>query len=279
MASKTSAAVNGHKGMALVRSLIWLVSRISPRAGASIAWYLWFRARGRRTGRYPDGATPFSFSVLEHDLAGYTLGSGDPVLLLHGWGGASTDMGPLAASVAAAGYQAVAIDLPGHGVDRKSRTDLFRMAAAVDTTASIFGSPRAVVAHSFGATAAFAAFPHGGPERLVLVAPGIKGSRFFDVFLTQAGLGKRASQLFMARFRRFAGPYLLGLLDGVGDVPGADVLILHDPEDDRTPYVDSARYAEQRNQTKLVDVPASGHKGILRDRRTRLEAAAFLESA
>ena len=180
--------VSGHRGMALLRSLIWLTSRMSSRAGSSIGWFLWFRARGRSNARYPDGATEFSLTILEHDLAGFTLGSGDPVFLLHGWGGASTDMSPLARVVADAGFQAVAIDLPGHGVDRKSRTDLFRMAATVDAVAARYGSPRAVVAHSFGAVATFAAFPHGGPERIVLVAPGIKGARFFQVFKEMSGL-------------------------------------------------------------------------------------------
>ncbi|MDX2344564.1 MAG: hypothetical protein QNL12_12905 [Acidimicrobiia bacterium] len=40
------------------------------------------------------------------------------MLLLHGWGGASTDMAPLASSLAAAGLQAVFLDLPGYGSDR-----------------------------------------------------------------------------------------------------------------------------------------------------------------
>jgi pimeloyl-ACP methyl ester carboxylesterase len=224
----------------------------------------------------PAGADTFSLGAAGHDVSGFTVGSGEPVLLLHGWGGASTDMTPLAAALSEAGYQAVVPDLPGHGYDRGSYSDVFRMAAMVDAVSYRFGRPRAVVAHSFGAVVTFATFPHGGPQRVVLIAPAVRGQRFFEVFEAQLGLGEKAFRRFRDRFERFAGPHLMSVMAGEGDVPGADMLILHDPDDDRTPYRDAFVYAGNRSGTKLVDVPNSGHKGILRDGLTRSETVAFI---
>ena len=68
----------------------------------------------------------------------------------------------------------------------------------------------------------------------------------------------------------------MGVLAGEGDVPGADILILHDPADDRTPYSDAAEYAQRRPATKLIEVPGGGHKGILRDQTACAETVAFL---
>jgi pimeloyl-ACP methyl ester carboxylesterase len=214
--------------------------------------------------------------VFGNEVAGYSIGSGEPVFLLHGWGGASTDMAPLASAVATAGYRAVALDLPGHGSDRGSYTDVFRMAATVDAAVHAFGLPCSVVAHSFGAVVAFAAFQHGGPQRVVLVAPAVRGQRFLEGFKDHLELGDKAFAIFEERFVGFAGPYLMDVMVGLGDVHGSDMLVLHDPADDRTSFADSVAYAAARRATKLVEVPGSGHKGILRDSVTRAETVAFV---
>lgn len=263
---------------ALVPKAIGVISRFSARLGSAIAWYLWFHPHGRPNTRLPENAESFLFGVAGHEVSGFALGSGDPVLLLHGWGGASTDMAPIARAVADAGFQAVVPDLPGHGADRGSHTDVFRMAAAVDAVASRFGSPRAVVAHSFGAVVTFGSFPYGGPDRVVLIAPAIRGQRFLDEFATMVNLSEKAFERFEARFQSFAGPHLMKVMAGDGDVPGADMLVLHDPADDRTPYVDAADYAAGRPATKLIDVPGAGHKGILRDQLASEEAVTFIEA-
>ncbi len=260
----------------MIPRLVSVVSKVSPWLGAKLAWYLWFHPHGRRNTRYPDQAEMFTLQVFGHNMEGFTLGAGEPVFLLHGWGGASTDMAPLAAALADAGYLAVVPDLPGHGSDKSSYTDVFRMAATVDAAVGRFGPPRAVVAHSFGAVVAFAAFQHGGPRRVVLVAPAVKGQWFLEAFKDQLDLGDKAYERFKTRFIGFAGPYLMDVLAGNGDIQGADMLVLHDPADDRTPFEDSAGYVAQRAAAKLVEIPNSGHKGILRDAAARAETVAFV---
>lgn len=44
-----------------------------------------------------------------------TLGSGSPVLLMHGWVQIGDELRPLANNIAAAGYQVILPDLPGYG--------------------------------------------------------------------------------------------------------------------------------------------------------------------
>ena len=258
--------------------IVAVVSRVAPGFGARIAWYLWFRPRGRESRRYPDGAEKFTFELFGRVVNGFAVGSGDPVILLHGWGGASTDMAPLAVALAGAGYRAVAPDLPGHGADRRSDTDVFRMASAVDAVVGMFGPPRAVVAHSFGSFVTFVAFQHGGAGRVVLVAPALKGEWFVDVFRARLGLGDRAYQRFRRRFVAFAGPQVMDAMRGKSDVRDAEMLVLHDPADDRTPFGDAAEFASARPGTKLIEVPATGHAGILRSEVTHEETIAFIAS-
>ena len=122
-----------------------------------------------------------------------------------------------------------------------------------------------------------AVFRNGGPERVVLIAPAVKGEWFLDVFQAQVDLSEKALVRFRQRFRAFAGTYLMRVLGGEGDVADADILILHDPDDDRTPYADAAAYASNRTATRLVDVVGSGHKGILSDPTTLAETIAFID--
>jgi pimeloyl-ACP methyl ester carboxylesterase len=262
--------------MKWVPRIVAVVSWISARLGARLAWFLWVHPFGRSSTRLPKNAKPFTVDVLDHSMAGFTMGEGDPVLLIHGWGGTATDMAPLAAAVADAGFLAIAHDLPGHGSDRGGGTDIFRMAATANAVAGLYGRPRAVIAHSFGAAVTFVAFQHGGPDRVVLVAPAVKGLWFVEVFKQHLGLSDRAYRRFIRRFEGFAGPHFLDVLAGNGDVPGADILILHDSADDRTPYAHSSEFVERRPATKLIEVPDSGHKGILRDGTTLAETVAFL---
>jgi len=255
------------------------ISRLSPRLGARLAWYLWVHPHGRKNARFPDDANVFEVGVYGHELSGYTLGDGEPVLLIHGWGGVSTDMVPLAVAVAEGGYLAVVPDLPGHGSDRKKYTDGFRMAATVHAVSQRFGVPRAVVAHSFGAVVTFAAFPYGGPDRVVLVAPAVLGMRYIDVFGRTLRMSRKATEIFTKRAVAFAGPKFMDIFRGNGDVLGADMMILHDPEDERTPFVDSVEYVERRPATKLIEVPETGHKGILRSGVTLAATVAFLKGS
>lgn len=68
-------------------------------------------------------------------LSGWEVGDGRTVLLVHGWGGRSTDLAALATRLAAAGHRAVAVDLPAHGSSPGATTDLFALASAVAAAA------------------------------------------------------------------------------------------------------------------------------------------------
>ncbi len=273
------AAGNGVRrsaGTTLLAGGIRLTSGIVPGVAAAVAESLYFRAMGGRPRATVDNGEPFSFTIQHRTVTGYVVGGGEPVLLLHGWRGTAGDMGAIATAVAGAGMRAVAIDLPGHGDDRGARTDLFLMAAAVQAAEGLFGRPAGVVAHSFGAVVAFGSFPNGGPRRIAFFGPAIRGDRYLKGFGHHIGLNRRALDRFVGRIERYAGPRLLPILYGRGEVPGAEFLIQHDPDDTWTPMVDSERFVDAHPGARLVAVEGAGHKGILRDPEAVGRAARFV---
>ncbi len=263
-------------GTKLLAGGLRVAGGIAPGVAGAIAEKLYFRAMGARPRTAVESGDPFSFTLQKRTVTGYTLGAGETVLLLHGWRGTAGDMSTIAAAVAGAGMQAVAIDLPGHGDDRGSRTDLFLMAAAVHAAGSLFGPPAGVVAHSFGAAVAFGSFPNGGPRRVALFGPAIRGDRYLEGFGRHVGFNERALARFTRRIERYAGPQLMPILHGEGNVPGAEFLIQHDPADAWTPIVDSRRFVDTHPSARLVVVEGAGHKGILRHQEAVARAAAFL---
>ncbi len=76
--------------------------------------------------RRPDGGEPLlrvhDVKLPEARISALTMGRGRDVLLLHGLGGTKTSMYESAAALAAAGYRAHAIDLPGFGSSSKPAT-------------------------------------------------------------------------------------------------------------------------------------------------------------
>lgn len=103
-------------------------------------------------------------------------GKGKLVLVLHGWGDAAAGSAALQASLAAAGYQVLAPDLPGFGATQAPATawnldDYAHWLAALLAKLQL-GQPYAIIGHSNGGAVAVRAAALGvlQPQKLVLLA-------------------------------------------------------------------------------------------------------------
>src|SRR5277367_499556 len=66
-------------------------------------------------------ASEVEFKIDKKRVVAYVWGEGRPVLLAHGWGGNAEQMSVLGEQIGAAGFKAVAIDMPGHGASQGSQ--------------------------------------------------------------------------------------------------------------------------------------------------------------
>src|SRR5690606_892478 len=93
------------------------------------------------------------------DVVVETWGEGDPVYLVHGWGGWRGQLGAFVAPLVDAGMRVVAYDTPSHGESAAgflgpNRSTAVEMIDTLTAVAAVHGAPAAVVAHSLGATVA-----------------------------------------------------------------------------------------------------------------------------
>lgn len=236
------------------------------RAIPSLTQRAWFTPPpiGSRTVARDQEATADLQSFRVGDIAGFEVGSGPLVLALHGWGGRPAQMATLARALADAGYRVVVPELPGHAGGEP--TDLKEVAAVVGRLIDEDGEPIAVVGHSFASLVMRYAFRDRAPGLVVMIAPALDVNNALDVFGDRLRLLPWARTGLRNRLEAWD-PTLWPLLSNIypEQLPGARMLILHDPDDENTSFRTAAELAALRPETDVVPMPGTGHARILSD--------------
>ena len=137
-----------------VRIIIRLLSVLSPGLTARLATLLW-----HRTVRFPesriektvlDKMTWQLVRCNDKKIQVYLWGSGEPVLLIHGWNGRAGQLGAIARMLVDNGYQVVCFDLPGHGRSSGNSTHALESSQVILTLDQTYGPFTASISHSFG---------------------------------------------------------------------------------------------------------------------------------
>ncbi len=260
-----------------------MAGAVAPGAAARLARRLFFTppraalraeeravlARGER----------FELAAGGRRLAGRAWGEGPTVLLVHGWGGHAGQMTALVEPLVAAGFRAVAIDLPGHGESAGGMSSLVHFAAGLERAAALWRPLRGLVAHSFGAAASTYAMARGlAVGRAVFFAPPAR----FDSFWARFRSGVGVSDEVWRRLLRDSESWLEVRFDGIAPVElapriGVPLLVLHDAGDREMPVAEAEELVRGWPGASLRRTEGLGHLRILRDGRCVAEAVRFLE--
>lgn len=274
-----------------VRHRFSLLERYAPGEGARWATELWCTPPVVEMSlRMPPGvppSTPVEAFWEGHRIAGASWGAGEPVYLVHGWGGCQAHLGTFIKPLVEAGYRVIAIDLPSHndsepGDLAPGRTTLIECAKAVQAVVDEFGPARAIIGHSLGAKAAAFAVAWGtSAQRLVFLAPMGNFPVYIDMFTARHGFGPRIRDGLSRRLeQRIEMP--LADTDISVIAPRADnppLLIIHDPDDPDTPYETSEEIVGIWPNAKLVTTKGLGrlaHYRLLRHRPALNAALEFI---
>ena len=163
------------------------LSYVAPGLAGRMATRLWFTPfplSRPKPIHIPSDARSIELKSSGSVVRGFELGDGSrTALLIHGWAGSSSQYRRIARRLADEGYRSVVLDLPAHGIEAGSSTNLFEMAEAIELAGSALGKVDLVVAHSLGALATAVAMQHSlQADRLVLLAPGLRPRQALDSF-------------------------------------------------------------------------------------------------
>ena len=261
-----------------VKTAFGLLERFAPAVGAAWAERLWFTLpdvpeRARRVRVELPPGEEFEVQHQGHTIRGTVWGSGPVVYLVHGWGGWGMQLAAYAPPLVAAGYRVVLYDALSHGGSDAGHsgprsTDLPEMADALHAVARRFGTPYAVIAHSFGAPVTAWAMRGGlEPGRLVFVAAANSFGPYIDMFGSTLGFGPRTRRRLLRRFvRRVGVPIETFDVDGIG----ADLLYergtlppllaIHDRDDADTPFEGSVKITDGWPDGTVLATEGLGHR-------------------
>lgn len=260
--------------LATIRSAFGVLDRVAPAVSARWALRLWSAlptARGlRRDERPGDGRRSTVALPRGRDVVVETWGEGEPVYLVHGWGGWRGQLGMMITPLVAAGRRVVAFDAPSHGESGPGhlgprRSTAVEMMDAFAAVAAAHGTPSAVVGHSLGATVATLVAADGlDVGRLALVAPSADVLTMTEVMARRLGYGPRTKRRFDALLESMAGRPLRDF-DLTGHAITVPALVVHDKRDKEVPHAQGVQIAEAWPNAALLSTDGLGHQRILRD--------------
>jgi pimeloyl-ACP methyl ester carboxylesterase len=210
---------------------------------------------------------------------------GPPVaLLVHGWEGRGSQLGPLALPLRERGFEVALFDHVGHGASEGRRSSLIAMRDGVAAVAAHLGAERvrAVAAHSMGTAAVTLALDGGAlaARRLVYLAPPYDLVQYFGRYL-ELVVGDRELLPDMLRRmeRRFGASVQDVHYDNLLPRRSEPLLVLHS-RDDLDVTAEAARaVAAGWPGGRFEASDGLGHRRILRDETVIERAVAFLAPA
>jgi pimeloyl-ACP methyl ester carboxylesterase len=231
----------------------------------------WFtrppRYAGRRT--HPVAARRETVVAGQHRIAVWMAGpaTAPAVLLAHGWGGSSVQMGSFVAPLLARGFRVLWFDQPGHGESGDGPVGLPDFVRATQALAATHGPFATAIGHSLGAAALGLALRQGlALDRVVFVASPASLSEHAHNFARLLGITPRIREAMRNRLERRYDVRFADI-DRLEDLAGLRLpaLFVHDSADAEVPYEHALRLSAHLPGARVIRTHGLGHYRILRD--------------
>lgn len=260
----------------MMRLAFRVLGVITPRAGASWAYRLWYTThRTKEPQRERHQRKKAESFWLEHEygrIAAYRWGDRQRplVLCMHGWNGRATQLGSIIEAFVADGYRVLAFDAPAHGRSDRQATNIFEIAAVLKTLIDQEGMPAIMIGHSFGCMILAYAIRQFGltPDRLVFISAPTSTRYLIDQFAHALRIPNRVMKIFHTNLRQQFGEDVYEKISVEQNLRGNTIplLIVHDKQDLAVSWRNSERVAEAVKSASTLYTEGLGHRRILRDR-------------
>lgn len=229
-----------------------------------------------------ESAEKFGVSVDGKRIQGYKWGSGEPVLLLHGWAGRATQFRKFIPALDKAGFQAVAFDGPAHGQSEGRQTNVIEFGEVIRKVYDQF-QPVAIIAHSFGGVAAIYACSQGLPlKKLITIASPSIGDEVINTYLRaingSAPTGEAFKRYLLSTYGKDFDEF--SSLHLVKHLPHAlELLIVQDEDDKEVIPRHATALKAVYPAAVLYQTSGLGHTRILRDENVINRSIEFIRHA
>ena len=198
----------------------------------------------------------------------YTWGSGEPVLLAHGWGSRASRLCAFVEPLLQQGYRVMSFDAPGHGRSSGRSTNLVQITGIMAELVRQQGAPRAIIGHSFGGLCAVHALGQGlRAGRVVCIASPSSLGWLIDLYAGHLEMPEAMDRAFRRRIEVRLGHERWVRLASVENVayPASPCLLVHNRGDATVPWSQGKALADAWQGARLLSTTGLGHHLVVRD--------------
>ena len=212
----------------------------------------------------------FSIEVKGIKIQCYAWGTADKtVLLIHGWAGRATQFRRFIKPLLKAGYKVIGFDGPAHGKSGGRTTTFREFEDALKSIYARTGQPEAIIAHSYGGSAALYAAMNGlSVPKLINIASPTIGDEIVNTYLKAIG-GSQKTKEYFYRFiqAKYGKPFHeFSALHFVRHLPQkVDLLLIHDEDDKEVSMQHPLQLLAAYPSAQLFKTSGLGHTRILKD--------------
>ena len=212
----------------------------------------------------------------------WSWGEGPTVILVHGWGGQASQMAPLASQIATLGFNAVAIDITGHGSSPGSNVHWEFFLNDIAELSNKFGNDvYAYVAHSAGALSTMAArkSKHVRASRYVCICAPSHPYPPIEVIKKKLN----PPENIIARYKTFIADQFESSWDTLEPGrsyldAGSNLLLFYDETDRFVNHSEGDKIKALNPEARLIKTKSYSHAQILQSRELLDATCAFLKA-
>ncbi|MEZ5029826.1 MAG: alpha/beta hydrolase [Saprospiraceae bacterium] len=267
--NRQDAEVRPIPGLVFWGALLRLVARISPGIASRVGIFL-FTIPGRKARHFRQDQLLQSARrtyVLDgrRKIRVYAWGAGESrILLAHGWQSRGTALRYFVPVLVERGFSVVAMDAPGHGESSGWRTSLSTYAQAIRLVDQQFGPFTGAITHSFGGRALTYAMAYEPNDwqirRVVMLAAPSSFADIIDRFSDQLNMPANMKPAILARMEELLGrPVDDSEIHNLGTRVHAQIIVIHDEEDNIVPMWEAERIATRLPGVRLIKTRGFGH--------------------
>ncbi len=268
------------------RAQLNIFSKLSKRKAAEKAFELFctpYVSEKKKAPAVFEKAEKLHLKFGAYQLVGYRWNHPQPkkALILHGFSSTVKKFDHFIMPLVKKGYEVIAFDAPAHGESSGKTITGFQYKDAIKAVYDQFGPIHSFIAHSFGGLALSLFMEeqeYQEHKKIVLIAPASETERavnsFADFLKIDDDVKAELNRIIVERSGRQ--PHEISIRHAAKKIK-ADVLWIHDKDDDVTPWADAEKIQQDAHpHFQFMLTEGLGHRRIYRDNKVKKAVMEFL---
>lgn len=268
------------------RAKLNLFAKLSKRKAAEKAFELFctpYTSNKKKAPAVFDKAEKLHLKFEEYQLVGYRWNHPQPkkALILHGFSSTIKKFDHFVMPLVKKGYEVIAFDAPAHGDSSGKTINGFQYRDSIKAVYEKFGPIHSFIAHSFGGLALSLFMEeqeYQDHKKLVLIAPATETDSALTSFASVLKIDDEVREE-MRRIIFEKSGYTADKISirHLAEKIKADVLWIHDEDDDVTPWADAEKIQQDNHPNfQFMLTKGLGHRRIYRDNKVKKAIMEFL---